>query len=267
MLAWLLHNGSLTRWTFIGMVALTFFLASAGASAAYLTVSEIFPMEARALAIAFFYAVGTAIGGITGPLLFGHLIESGKVDRLAFGFVLGSVVMAVGGIAEIFLGVDAEGKALEDIATPMSVDDEGEGEGEGESEGGEDRAPAQARRPGAPAGAEEPEAAATGARPGGARRRPAGAHGPRRLGPSSIFYSPRMAMAASDPGPGDLTREVERIERALDEHGATARAELARLVGARRWGPGRFAAALRQAIADGRVERRGRGSFAAPDRR
>ena len=56
--------------------ACTFFLASAGASAAYLTVSEIFPMETRALAIAFFYAVGTAVGGITGPLLFGHLIAS-----------------------------------------------------------------------------------------------------------------------------------------------------------------------------------------------
>ena len=58
--------------------SLTFFLASAGASSAYLTVSEIFPMETRALAIAFFYAVGTAVGGITGPLLFGKLIETGE---------------------------------------------------------------------------------------------------------------------------------------------------------------------------------------------
>ena len=58
-----------------------FFFASAGASAAYLTVSEIFPMETRALAIAFFYAVGTAAGGITGPLLFGKLIETGKEAR------------------------------------------------------------------------------------------------------------------------------------------------------------------------------------------
>ena len=65
-------------WLFIAVLAATFFLASTGASAAYLTVSEIFPMETRALAIAFFYAVGTAIGGITGPLLFGELINSGQ---------------------------------------------------------------------------------------------------------------------------------------------------------------------------------------------
>ena len=58
-----------------------FFFASAGASSAYLTVSEIFPMETRAMAIAFFYAVGTALGGITGPLLFGKLIEHGQDVR------------------------------------------------------------------------------------------------------------------------------------------------------------------------------------------
>ena len=64
----------------------TFFLASAGASAAYLTVSEIFPMETRALAIAFFYAVGTGIGGIIGPLLFGNLIASGNRGEVATAF-------------------------------------------------------------------------------------------------------------------------------------------------------------------------------------
>ena len=62
----------------MAVLAVCFFLASAGASAAYLTVSEILPMETRALAIAFFYAVGTGIGGITGPLLFGQLIDSGE---------------------------------------------------------------------------------------------------------------------------------------------------------------------------------------------
>src|SRR6202000_3022218 len=71
---------------FIGVLAATFFLASAGASAAYLTVSEIFPMETRALAIAFFYAVGTAIGGISGPLLFGQLIESGERSQVMWSF-------------------------------------------------------------------------------------------------------------------------------------------------------------------------------------
>jgi MFS family permease len=77
LLGFLLIGGGLTSWSFIALVAATFFLASAGASAAYLTVSEIFPMETRALAIVFFYAVGTGIGGIIGPLLFGHLIEAG----------------------------------------------------------------------------------------------------------------------------------------------------------------------------------------------
>jgi MFS family permease len=103
-LVFFLLGGSHSQWAFIGLVCLTFFLASAGASAAYLTVSEIFPMETRALAIAFFYAVGTAIGGITGPLLFGHLIDSGKRGELAVGFVIGAIAMAAGGIAEVFLG-------------------------------------------------------------------------------------------------------------------------------------------------------------------
>ena len=67
-MALLFLGGSLTRWSLEGFIIATFFLASAGASAAYLTVSEVFPMETRALAIAFFYAVGTAVGGITGPL-------------------------------------------------------------------------------------------------------------------------------------------------------------------------------------------------------
>ena len=67
-----------------------FFFASAGASSAYLTVSEIFPMETRAMAISFFYAVGTAIGGITGPLLFGKLIESGGETNVMYGYLLGA---------------------------------------------------------------------------------------------------------------------------------------------------------------------------------
>ena len=67
----------------MAIVVAAFFFASAGASAAYLTVSEIFPMETRALAIAFFYALGTAVGGITGPLLFGQLIHSGNIDQVA----------------------------------------------------------------------------------------------------------------------------------------------------------------------------------------
>ena len=105
-----------------------FFFASAGASSAYLTASEVFPMETRALCIAFFYAIGTAVGGITGPLLFGRLIEnasaSGDITGIAFGYYLGAALMVVGGVVAIFLGVKAEGQSLEAIAKPLTAEDD-----------------------------------------------------------------------------------------------------------------------------------------------
>lgn len=110
-------------WTFIIVLAAAFFLASAGASAAYLTVSEIFPMETRALAIAFFYAVGTAIGGITGPVLFGELINSGDRGQVLWSFLIGAIVMAAAGLVELWLGIAAEQRALEDLALPLTVAD------------------------------------------------------------------------------------------------------------------------------------------------
>ena len=100
-----------------------FFFASAGASSAYLTVSEIFPMETRALAIAFFYAVGTAIGGITGPLLFGKLVETGKETNVFWGYILGAALMIVAGIVQAVLGIEAARKNLEDVATPLSAEE------------------------------------------------------------------------------------------------------------------------------------------------
>ena len=118
-------------WGFVALLSLTFFIATAGASAAYLTVSEIFPMETRALAIAFFYAIGTAIGGMIGPLLFGNFIESGDRTLVGLGFLLAAGIMAIGGIAEIVLGVDAEGESLEDIAAPITAaDPDGEESGQ-----------------------------------------------------------------------------------------------------------------------------------------
>ncbi|OBG95369.1 MFS transporter [Mycobacterium sp. E3251] len=110
-------------WAFIAVLAVAFFLASAGASAAYLTVSEIFPMETRALAIAFFYAVGTAIGGITGPLLFGQLINSGERGQVVWSFLTGAAVMAIAGLVELRLGIAAERRPLEELALPLTVDD------------------------------------------------------------------------------------------------------------------------------------------------
>jgi MFS family permease len=121
-LIWVFVTRTGGEWGFLGLLVITFFLASAGASAAYLTVSEIFPMETRALAIAFFYAVGTGLGGIVGPVLFGQLINSGARFDVAIGFAIGAAVMALGGIAELLLGVKAEGAALEDVAKPISAE-------------------------------------------------------------------------------------------------------------------------------------------------
>lgn len=98
-----------------------FFFASAGASSAYLTVSEIFPMETRAMSIAFFYAIGTGLGGIIGPILFGQLIGDG-IQAVAVGYYIGAGLMIAAGLVEVFLGVKAERQSLEDIATPLSAE-------------------------------------------------------------------------------------------------------------------------------------------------
>jgi hypothetical protein len=210
-------GGSLGLWGFMALLLGTFFLASAGASSAYLTVSEIFPMETRALAIAFFYAIGTAVGGITGPLLFAKLIATGNESSVAVGFYLGAGIMIVGGIVEIVLGVKAEGQQLEDIAKPLTAED----------------------------GEAEPE------------------HKPRRRPSPRSGYSRGMPVSAPIE-PVEFSREVGRIETALGEHGPMERAELARAVGARFWGPGRFPGALREAVRTGRAQRLGRTRFGPP---
>ena len=117
----LFDNGSLNATTQTVAWCVIFFFASAGASAAYLTVSEIFPMETRAMAIAFFYATGTIIGGFGGPLLFGALIQSGKPSQIFIGYVVGAAVMIVGGIIQATMGVEAARRDLEDIAPPLSA--------------------------------------------------------------------------------------------------------------------------------------------------
>jgi MFS family permease len=98
-----------------------FFFASAGASSAYLTVSEIFPLEIRAQAIAVFFALAQCFGAI-GPIFYGALIGEGTdPGKLFIGYLIGAVVMVIGGLVEVFLGVDAEGKSLEHIAAPLSA--------------------------------------------------------------------------------------------------------------------------------------------------
>ena len=100
-----------------------FFFASAAASSAYLTVSETFPLEIRALAIAFFYAVGTGIGGIAGPWLFGALIDTGSRVSVFGGYLLGAALMIAGGFIQSVWGVDAERKSLEAVARPLTFID------------------------------------------------------------------------------------------------------------------------------------------------
>jgi MFS family permease len=98
-----------------------FFFASAGASAGYLTVSEVFPLEVRAKAIAIFFAIAQCFGSL-GSHLYGHLIGDGHdPDKLYWGYLLGAGAMILGGLVAAFFAVDAEGKSLEDIAKPLSV--------------------------------------------------------------------------------------------------------------------------------------------------
>jgi MFS family permease len=102
---------------------IVFFFASAAASSAYLTVSEIFPLELRALAIAFFYAIGTGVGGIAGPLLFGMLINTGSRASVAIGYCIGAALMAAAALVEAVWGVAAERKPLETVSRPLAFID------------------------------------------------------------------------------------------------------------------------------------------------
>ena len=103
--------------------AVAFFFASAAASAAYLTVSETFPLEVRALAIALFYAVGTAIGGVAGPWLLGHLIDSGSRVSVFAGYLIGTALMLAAALIAAIWATAAERKPLEEVARPLaSVD-------------------------------------------------------------------------------------------------------------------------------------------------
>jgi MFS family permease len=118
--AWGFHAGLFTATTQTAAWIAIFFVASAAASAAYLTASEIFPLETRAMAIALFYALGTLIGGVAAPWVFGWLIGAG-VHAVAWGYAAAAALMLVAAVTEAYLGVDAEGKSLESIAEPLSA--------------------------------------------------------------------------------------------------------------------------------------------------
>jgi MFS family permease len=117
---WLFHTGLLTARTQTLAWTIIFFIASAAASSAYLTVSEIFPLEIRAIAIAIFYAIGTLAGGVGAPILFGWIIGTGSINALFIGYLVAAALMIFGAVVEAWIGVPAERRSLEHIAAPLS---------------------------------------------------------------------------------------------------------------------------------------------------
>ena len=117
---WLFHAGVLTAQTQTLAWTIIFFIASAAASSAYLTVSEIFPLEIRAVAIAIFYAIGTLAGGVGAPVLFGWIIGTGSITALFIGYLVAAALMIFGAAIEAWIGVPAERRSLEHVAAPLS---------------------------------------------------------------------------------------------------------------------------------------------------
>jgi hypothetical protein len=185
------------------------------------------------LAIALFYSVGTAVGGITGPALFGQFIHSGQSSLVAIGFFVGAAAMILGGIAELRWGVPAERQPLEYVATPLTAE------------------------------------AADRIEVRGARRNQRERQGVRRFrpGPTNSFYSPAMVgTAGSDrhsaaASATSLDQEIQVIGQDLAVYGPTDRRVLAVRLRARTWGPGRFGPALREAEREGRVRRISRTTY------
>ncbi len=123
---YLFAQGELSAFSQTLLWSIIFFFASAAASSAYLTVSEIFPLETRALAIAFFYSVGTGVGGIVAPWLFGTLIGTGNRYDMMWGYLVGALLMLLAAGVEVVWGVKAERTSLEKIAEPLSASENSE---------------------------------------------------------------------------------------------------------------------------------------------
>jgi len=116
---WLFLHGMLTATTQTVAWSVIFFVASAAASSAYLTVSESFPLEARATAISLFYALGTLLGGVAAPWFFGRLIETGDRAQIMMGYSIAAALMVIAAGIELWIGVKAERQPLESVATPL----------------------------------------------------------------------------------------------------------------------------------------------------
>jgi MFS family permease len=121
---WLFSKGLLSADSQTALWTVIFFFASAAASSAYLTVSEIFPLEIRAMAIAFFFSIGTAAGGVVAPWLFGYLIGSGSRVDIFYGYLVAAILMFVAAVVEAFCGLKAERLSLEELAAPLSLSDD-----------------------------------------------------------------------------------------------------------------------------------------------
>jgi MFS family permease len=240
VMAVLFQGSHLTATTQVIAFVVIFFFASAGASAAYLTVSEIFPMETRAMAIAFFYAVGTGLGGAIGPVLYGNLIDKSHPGKLAVGFFIAAGLMAAAGLVEAVLGVPAEQKSLEEIAEPLTAE-------EGEEK---DEARPKRRRPRSRV---QPELVR--AHPDPMSRYSRSSWSPWQLSVDELAEDPLQA------------REIEALVSVTRAQGPVHTRKLAAEVHAGRWGPGRFRAALRAAVRGGALVPAGRGIYAAADRR
>lgn len=117
---WAFGQGLLSAQTETLAWTVIFFFASAAASAAYLTVGELFPLEIRAVTISLFYAFGTLLGGVAGPALFGALIDTGQPSQIFVGYALAGVLMLIAAVMQLFLGVKAERQPLESVAPPLS---------------------------------------------------------------------------------------------------------------------------------------------------
>jgi MFS family permease len=241
----LFNAGILSATTQTVAWVVVFFFASAGASAAYLTVSEIFPMETRALAIAFFYAIGTGLGGIIGPVLFGALIASNKVSHVAIGYVVGGGLMLASGLVEVFLGVDAEQMSLEEIAAPVSAAEDGETSGPGH---GAEKRP-ESTRPSVRSDRTRPPLAAV-----------------ERARMPRAMWAP-VPQASNFPRTDPYRRdEVERVVTAVREaSGPVSFPEIAARTGGRYWGPGRLRGAVRGAVYSGRIRPVGRDRYVVGD--
>ena len=118
---WLFAHDYLSAWTQTGLWTIIFFFASAASSSAYLTVSEIFPVEMRGMAIALYYALGTTIGGTIAPAIFGRLIETQSRMNVFYGYLGAAGLLVFAVVVTIVFGVKAEGQSLESIAAPLSA--------------------------------------------------------------------------------------------------------------------------------------------------